>query len=150
MVNPTTQPTLAIWLSGKVHGSKLKLDWFENQRFVLVHINVSSLGVSPVPNTEFVGTTTGSSETVGIVKEEGKQEWKELGIPMEPNNINVNVGGIMEEGFINLLLNDSIDPTLLDSGKEFDENSGGSGDGRDYYEDNKNFWYSEFGELFPI
>ncbi|KAE8661340.1 Transcription factor MYB39 [Hibiscus syriacus] len=130
---------------------------------------IAGLGVSPVPTIEFIGTTSGSSETAGIVKEEGEQEWKELGsssnlgdykqgmgnylspftsslhamtVPMEPNNINVNVGGIMEEGFTNLLLNDSIDQTLSDSGKESDENSGGSGDGSDCFEDNKNYWNS--------
>ncbi|KAK5835218.1 Transcription factor MYB39 -like protein [Gossypium arboreum] len=140
---------------------------------------ITGLGVSPMPMIEFVGTTSGSSETAGIVKEEGEQEWKELGSSsnladykegmgnslssftsslqdmtisieggwtpesLRPNNINVNnVGNIMEEGFTNLLLNDSVDRSLSDSGKESDENSGGSGDGSDYYEDNKNYWNS--------
>ncbi|XVF14305.1 hypothetical protein REPUB_Repub09cG0047500 [Reevesia pubescens] len=133
----------------------------------------TGLGVSSMPIIEFVGTTSGSSET-GIIKEEGEQEWKGLGsstnlpdykdgmenslsftsslhdmtISMEggwtpeslrPNSNHVNV---MEEGFTNLLLNDSIDRRLSESGKESDENSGGSGDGRDYYEDNKNYWNS--------
>ncbi|XVF58312.1 hypothetical protein PTKIN_Ptkin07bG0055700 [Pterospermum kingtungense] len=62
---------------------------------------------------------------------------------LRPNgSAHVNVGNTMEEGFTNLLLNDSIDQNLSDSGKESDENSGGSGDGSDYYEDNKNYWNS--------
>ncbi|KAK8592869.1 hypothetical protein V6N13_043506 [Hibiscus sabdariffa] len=137
---------------------------------------VTGLGMSPLPMVEFCGTTSGSSETAGVVKEEGEQEWKALGsssnladykegmgnslssftsslhamtISMEggwtpeslrPNNINVNDGTIMEEGFTNLLLNDSMDRSLSDSGKESDGNSGGSGS--DYYEDNKNYWDS--------
>lgn len=51
----------------------------------------------------------------------------------------------MEEGFTNLLLNDSIDKSLSadDSGKDSDQNSHGSGGGgSDYYEDNKNYWNS--------
>ncbi|XVE83755.1 hypothetical protein DITRI_Ditri16bG0111900 [Diplodiscus trichospermus] len=134
------------------------------------------LGASSMSMIEFVGTTSGSSETE-IIKEEGEQEWKGLGsatnlpdyredmdnslsftsslhdmtISMEggwtseslrPNSSHVNVGNVMEEGFTNLLLNDSIDHNLSDSGKESDENSGGSGDGSDYYEDNKNYWNS--------
>ncbi|KAL4376822.1 hypothetical protein GQ457_02G019210 [Hibiscus cannabinus] len=139
---------------------------------------VTGLGMSPMPMVEFCGTTSGSSETAGVVKEEGEQEWKELGsssnladykegmgnslssftsslhamtLSMEggwtpeslrPNNINVNDGTIIEEGFTNLLLNDSMDRSLSDSGKESDGNSGGSGNGSDYYEDNKNYWNS--------
>ncbi|XWS44330.1 hypothetical protein CRYUN_Cryun15aG0036000 [Craigia yunnanensis] len=61
---------------------------------------------------------------------------------LRPNSNHVNVGNVMEEGFTNLLLNDSIDRSLSDSGKESDENSGGSGDGSDYYEDNRNYWNS--------
>ncbi|XWS40903.1 hypothetical protein CRYUN_Cryun17cG0036100 [Craigia yunnanensis] len=61
---------------------------------------------------------------------------------LRPNSSHVGVGNVMEEGFTNLLLNDSIDRSLSDSGKESDENSGGSGDGSDYYEDNKNYWNS--------
>ena len=57
---------------------------------------------------------------------------------LRPNSSHVSVGNVMEEGFTNLLLNDSIDRSLSDSGKESDENSGGS----DYYEDNKNYWNS--------
>ncbi|KAK6266844.1 hypothetical protein QUC31_017681 [Theobroma cacao] len=136
----------------------------------------TGLGVSSMPMIEFVGTTSGSSDT-GIIKEEGEQDWKGLGsssnlpeykegmenslsftsslhdmtISMEggwtpeslrPNNGHVNVGNVMDEGFTNLLLNDSMDRSLSDSGKESDENSGGSGDGSDYYEDNKNYWNS--------
>ncbi|OMO79327.1 hypothetical protein CCACVL1_13747 [Corchorus capsularis] len=56
---------------------------------------------------------------------------------------NNNVGNVIEEvGFTNLLLNDSIDRSLSDSGKDSDENSGSGGDGSDYYEDNKNYWNS--------
>ncbi|XWS32893.1 hypothetical protein CRYUN_Cryun22dG0030100 [Craigia yunnanensis] len=136
----------------------------------------TGLGVNSMPMIEFVGTTSGSSET-GIIKEEGEQEWKGLGsstnLPdykeglenslsftsslhditisleggwtsesLRPNSSHVNVGNELEEGFTNLLLNDSIDQNLSDSGKESDENSGGSGDGSDYYEDNKNYWNS--------
>ncbi|XVE68176.1 hypothetical protein DITRI_Ditri09bG0047800 [Diplodiscus trichospermus] len=62
---------------------------------------------------------------------------------LRPNgSTHVNVGNIMEDGFTNLLLNDSIDRSLSDSGKESDDNSGGSGHGSDYYEDNKNYWNS--------
>ncbi|XVF60578.1 hypothetical protein PTKIN_Ptkin08bG0059100 [Pterospermum kingtungense] len=62
---------------------------------------------------------------------------------LRPNSSDVNVGNGMEEGFTSLLLSDSIDRSLSDSGKESDENSGGSGDhGSDYYEDNKNYWNS--------
>ncbi|KAL4369362.1 hypothetical protein GQ457_05G017640 [Hibiscus cannabinus] len=142
------------------------------------HPIITRIGVSPMPMIELVGTTSGSCETTGIVKEEGDQEWKELGssnnladyeeglgtslssftsslhdmtISMEggwtpeslrPSNINVNAGSIMEEGYTNLLLNDSIEPSLSDSGKDSDENSGGSRNGSDYYEDNKNYWDS--------
>nr|URY18793.1 MYB protein [Zanthoxylum bungeanum] len=54
---------------------------------------------------------------------------------------NVNVGSTMEEGFTNLLLNDSVDdrPSLSDSCKD----SENSDDGSDhYYQDNKNYWNS--------
>ncbi|KAK8479569.1 hypothetical protein V6N11_047385 [Hibiscus sabdariffa] len=61
---------------------------------------------------------------------------------LRPSNINFNAGNILEEGYTNLLLNDSIEPSLSDSGKDSDENSGGSGNGIDYYEDNKNYWDS--------
>ncbi|XWS30236.1 hypothetical protein CRYUN_Cryun24cG0099400 [Craigia yunnanensis] len=61
---------------------------------------------------------------------------------LRPNSSHVNVRNVMEDGFTNLLLNDSIDRSLSDSGKESDENSGGSADGSDYYEDNKNYWNS--------
>ncbi|XP_022773741.1 transcription factor MYB16-like [Durio zibethinus] len=127
----------------------------------------TGLGVSSMPMVEFVGTTSGSAET-GIIKEEGEQDWKGLGsstnlpdykegmeinslsftsslhdmtISMEggwtpeslrPNSSQVNVGNI----------NDSIDRSLSDNGKESDENSGGGGDGSDYDEDNKNYWNS--------
>eukprot|EP00257_Ricinus_communis_P023702 XP_015583755.1 transcription factor MYB106 [Ricinus communis] len=53
----------------------------------------------------------------------------------------IHADHVMEEGFTNLLLNDSTDRSLSDSGKESD-NSGGSGNGSDYYEDNKNYWNS--------
>lgn len=60
------------------------------------------------------------------------------------SNVHVNVGNSMEEGFTNLLLNDSVDqPDLSDGGKD-SENSGGGGSdsGSDYYQDNKNYWNS--------
>ena len=63
---------------------------------------------------------------------------------LRPNSSHINVGNVnvMEEGFTNLLLNDSIDRSLPDSGKESDENSGGGTDGSIYSEDNKNYWNS--------
>lgn len=52
----------------------------------------------------------------------------------------------MEEGFTNLLLNDSIGdrPSLSDSGKDSENSGGGDGgdSGSDYYQDNKNYWNS--------
>ncbi|OAY56828.1 hypothetical protein MANES_02G047900v8 [Manihot esculenta] len=52
----------------------------------------------------------------------------------------IHVGNVdIEEGFTSLLLNDSGERSLSDSGKDSD-NSGGSGN--DCYEDNKNYWNS--------
>ncbi|XP_059450453.1 transcription factor MYB106-like [Corylus avellana] len=47
-----------------------------------------------------------------------------------------NVMGVGEEGFTNLLLNNS-ERSLSDGG---DDSDNGSGSGSDYYEDNKNYW----------
>lgn len=51
------------------------------------------------------------------------------------------MGDQEEEGFTNLLLNNSDDRSLSDGGEDSD-NGGGSGSGSDYYEDNKNYWNS--------
>ncbi|GMJ08599.1 myb domain protein 106, NOECK [Hibiscus trionum] len=83
----------------------------------------NGIGPSSMLMTEFAGTASASSET-GIIKQEGEQEWKGLG------GSSTNLA--MEDGFINLLLNDSSDPSLSDSGKESDGNSA----------DNKNYWNS--------
>ncbi|KAE8694955.1 Transcription factor MYB34 [Hibiscus syriacus] len=89
----------------------------------------NGIGPSSMPMTEFTGTASASSET-GIIKQEGEQEWKGL----EGSSTNL----AMEDGFINLLLNDSTDPSLSDGGKESDGNSGGIDD---QCEDN-NYWNS--------
>ncbi|XP_021678987.2 transcription factor MYB16 isoform X2 [Hevea brasiliensis] len=65
--------------------------------------------------------------------------------PWTPESLRLNsghlqIGNVMEEGFTTLLLSDSGDRNLTDSGKDSDHNSGGSGG--DYYEDNKNYWNS--------
>lgn len=55
----------------------------------------------------------------------------------------VHAGNVMgEEGFTNLLLNNSDDRSLSDGGGDSDNGCGsGSGSGSDhYYEDNKNYW----------
>ncbi|GMI93125.1 myb domain protein 16 [Hibiscus trionum] len=103
----------------------------------------NGIGPSPMPLAEFTGTASASSET-GIIKQEGEHEWKGLGLSnnsllfTDPTSIH-EIGNAMEDGFINLLLNDSTDPSLSDSGKDSDGNSGGS----DYHcEDNKNYWNS--------
>ncbi|KAH7554562.1 hypothetical protein JRO89_XS12G0236600 [Xanthoceras sorbifolium] len=65
--------------------------------------------------------------------------------------LNSSVGNSMEEGFTNLLLNDSaaVDDhrSLSDSCRDSDNSGGGCGDGSDsggsdYYQDNKNYWNS--------
>ncbi|KAK2655559.1 hypothetical protein Ddye_008611 [Dipteronia dyeriana] len=71
------------------------------------------------------------------------------------NNGHVSVGNSsMEEGFTNLLLNDSVDRSLSDSCRDSDTSGGGGGGGcggsggsddsggSDYYQDNKNYWSS--------
>nr|URY18809.1 MYB protein [Zanthoxylum bungeanum] len=57
-------------------------------------------------------------------------------VPWTPESFRVNNDSTMEEGFTNLLLNDSVR-----DGKD-SENSGGGGGGSDYYQDNKNYWNS--------
>lgn len=56
----------------------------------------------------------------------------------------VHFGNIMgEEGFTNLLLNNSDDQSLSDAGDDSDNGgASGSGGSHDYYEDNKNYWSS--------
>lgn len=114
-----------------------------------------------IPMIELVGTASGCSSETGIIKEEGEiNDWKNLansnltqnnsayhdhlGISMEnpwtPESLRLNIGSAMEEGFTNLLLSDSGDRSLTESGKESDIS--GSGSGSDYYEDNKNYWNS--------
>ncbi|KAL4386870.1 hypothetical protein GQ457_09G012320 [Hibiscus cannabinus] len=106
----------------------------------------NGIGPSSMPMTEFPGTASASSET-GIIKQEGEQEWKGLGVTVSSTNLVMesnnsltftpasihDIGNTMEDGFINLLLNDS-DPSLSDSGKESDGNSRGN--------DDKNYWNS--------
>ncbi|KAK5793308.1 transcription factor MYB16-like [Gossypium arboreum] len=100
----------------------------------------NGVGLSSMGMPDFVGTASASSE----IKQEGEQEWKGFGsstnLAME-NGFN-DIGNAMEDGFINLLLNDSTDPSLSDSGKESDGNSGDGIARDDHYEDNKNYWNS--------
>ncbi|KAK8519344.1 hypothetical protein V6N13_133268 [Hibiscus sabdariffa] len=108
----------------------------------------NGIGPSSIPMTEFAGTASASSET-GIIKQEGEQEWKGLGgsstnsASFTSTSIH-DIGNAMEDGFINLLLNDSIstDPSLSDGGKESDGNSGGSHDHCQDDDDNNNYWNS--------
>ncbi|OMP03581.1 hypothetical protein COLO4_10342 [Corchorus olitorius] len=90
--------------------------------------------------------STSSLHDMTISMEGGWNSTPESLRPNSNNNNghgNNNVGNVIEEvGFTNLLLNDSIDRSLSDSGKDSDENSGNGGDGSDYYEDNKNYWNS--------
>ncbi|KAK1562704.1 hypothetical protein Q3G72_015914 [Acer saccharum] len=71
------------------------------------------------------------------------------------NSGHVSVGNSsMEEGFTNLLLNDSVDRSLSNSCRDSDTSGGGGGSGcggsggsddsggSDYYQDNKNYWNS--------
>lgn len=125
-----------------------------------------SVGENSMPVIEFVGgATSGSNSAVGIVKEEGEQDWKgfeykegmennnhesnslctfratslhDMSISMETSTWSTDGGHIVgEDGFTNLLLNNSDDRSLSDGGGDSD-NAGGS----DYYEDNKNYWNS--------
>ncbi|KAE8662808.1 Transcription factor MYB51 [Hibiscus syriacus] len=106
----------------------------------------NGIGPSTMPMTEFVGTASASSET-GIIKQEGEQEWKGTNLAMDNINplsftstsIHDDIGNTMEDGFINLLLNDSSDPSLSDSGKESD----GSEDHCEE-DNNNNYWNSIF------
>ncbi|GLT56518.1 hypothetical protein SLA2020_295540 [Shorea laevis] len=157
--------------SGDLESPTSTLTFSENAPPVMCS---TGLGLSSMPITEFVGTSS-TSET-GIIKEEGDSthlpEYKEaienslsfttnlqdMSMSIETawtseslraNNAHVNnvIGNVMEEGFTNLLLSDSMDQSLSEGGKE-SENSGGSGDGgeggsgsgSDCYEDNKNYW----------
>ncbi|CAK7322950.1 unnamed protein product [Dovyalis caffra] len=127
------------------------------------------IGENSNPIIDFVGTS-GSTEA-GIIKEEGEHDWKsfshsshfpdnsapltsslhDMTISMEgpwnPESLRANsdcghVGIVMEEGFTDLLLNDSAEKSLSYNGKDSDH-SGASGSGSsDYYEDNKNYWNS--------
>ncbi|XP_041004470.1 transcription factor MYB106-like [Juglans microcarpa x Juglans regia] len=140
-------------------------------------MTTAGIGETSMPLIEFVGTTSGSSET-GIVKDEGEQDWKpfensthwseykegmenslsftsnlhDISMSMEgtwtsPESLrtsrgHVHFGNFMgdQEGFTNLLLNNSDDHQGLSDGGDDSEN--GSGSGSDYYEDNKNYWNS--------
>ncbi|KAJ7971003.1 MYB transcription factor [Quillaja saponaria] len=124
-------------------------------------IMTSALGENTMPMIEFVGTS-GTSEA-GIVKDKDDRDWKsyeykeEIQNPLSyTSNLNhmtwtaeslrtgVHVGNVMaEEGFTNLLLNNSYDRSFSDCGGDSDNGGGdGSGSGSDYYEDNKNYWNS--------
>ncbi|KAF3975065.1 hypothetical protein CMV_001670 [Castanea mollissima] len=126
-----------------------------------------SVGENSMPVIEFVGgTTSASNSEVGIVKEEGEQDWKgfeykegmennnhesnslctfratslhDMSISMEASTWSTSGGHVMgEDGFTNLLLNNSDDRSLSDGGGDSD-NADGS---HEYYEDNKNYWNS--------
>ncbi|GKV08755.1 hypothetical protein SLEP1_g20347 [Rubroshorea leprosula] len=140
----------------------------------------TGLGLSSMPIMEFAGSTLGSSET-GVVKEERNSthlpSYKEavenslslttnlhrgMSLSMETawtseslraRNADVNnaIGNVIEEGFTNLLLSESLDRSnLLDSGEESKNSGGGSlsgnsdggnrDSGSDYFQDNKNYW----------
>ncbi|KAF5748981.1 hypothetical protein HS088_TW04G00942 [Tripterygium wilfordii] len=125
-------------------------------------IMTSSVGDNSVPTIEFVGTSGNSSSETGIIKEEGEEDWKsmensvsftsglhhDMTLSIEaawtsPESLRGNsehVSIMEEEGFTSLLLNDSVDRSLSDGGKDSD-NCGG-GEGSEYYEDNKNYWNS--------
>ncbi|KAJ7974383.1 MYB transcription factor [Quillaja saponaria] len=124
-------------------------------------IMTTGLGEHSMQMIEFVGTS-GSSEA-GIVKE-GKRDWKnyehkdgiensmsftsnlrDMTWTPESFRTSVQVGNVMaEEGFTNLLLNNSDDRRLSAGGGESDNGGGGdgSGSGSDYYGDNKIYWNS--------
>ncbi|XP_041008293.1 transcription factor MYB106-like [Juglans microcarpa x Juglans regia] len=138
----------------------------------------NGVGDNSMPMIEFVGSTSGSSET-GAVKEEAEEDnWKpfensahvaeykegienslsftsslhDLSISMEgtwtPESLirtsgstgHIHFGNVMgDEGFTNLLLNNSDDQiSLSDGGDDSDHNGSGS----EYCEDNKNYWNS--------
>ncbi|GMY13722.1 transcription factor MYB106-like [Fagus crenata] len=129
----------------------------------------SVIGENSMPMIEFVGTTSGSSE-VGIVKEEGEQDWKgfEYKEGME-NNMNTNnslyfrpsslhdmsismeastwTGGGHVHHVGNVMGEDGLFTNLLLNNSDDRSLSDGGGDsdnagGSDYYEDNKNYWNS--------
>nr|URY18796.1 MYB protein [Zanthoxylum bungeanum] len=67
--------------------------------------------------------------------------------PWTPESFRANNDITMEDGFTNLLLNDSFGgdrPSLSDSCKDSENSGGGDGSdgGSDYYQDNKNYWNS--------
>ncbi|XP_038725137.1 transcription factor MYB106-like [Tripterygium wilfordii] len=127
-------------------------------------IMTSSVGDNLVHTIEFAGTSGNSSSETGIIREEGhEQDWKSMEnsvsftsgfhhdmtlsiesawaspeYSLRGNSEHVN---IMDEGFTSLLLNNSGDRSLSDSGKDSD-NCGGGEEGSKYYEDNKNYWNS--------
>lgn len=127
-----------------------------------IGLNTSSSSTAMI---EFVGTSSSDHhhDKGGNLKETGDQDdWKglenslsftssllDMTISVEGanwNNQNDN-DTTVEEGFTNLLLNDSIDQSLTsDSCKESDTSGSGAGGGGDsssnYYQDNKNYWNS--------
>ncbi|XP_038695669.1 transcription factor MYB106-like isoform X2 [Tripterygium wilfordii] len=93
-------------------------------------IMTSSVGDNSLPTIEFVGTSELHHDmTLSIEAAWTSPE------SFRGNNEHVN---IMDEGFNSLLLNDSGDRSLFDSGKDCDNSAAGS----EYYEDNKNYWNS--------
>ncbi|KAG2710202.1 hypothetical protein I3843_04G015200 [Carya illinoinensis] len=134
----------------------------------------AGVGDNSMRMIEFVGSTSGSSET-RAVKEEGEEDnWKpfensthvpeykegienslsftsslhDLSISMEgtwtPESLrtsgtgHIHFGNVMgDEGFTDLLLNNSDDLSLSDGGDDSDK-----GSGSEYSEDNKNYWNS--------
>ncbi|XP_022993616.1 transcription factor MYB106-like [Cucurbita maxima] len=123
-------------------------------------------GENSVAMIEFVGSSS-SCDQGGIMRE---REWKEEGIgnPSQlpeykegfensmsftshemtlsieatwtAESLRTSDNGIAEEGFTNLLLNNTDERRQSDGGG--DESENGSGSGTDYYEDNKNYWNS--------
>ncbi|KAJ8750250.1 hypothetical protein K2173_014165 [Erythroxylum novogranatense] len=159
--------TLSTGIGGDLESPTSTLTFSENAPPIMISAN---MGENSVPLIEFVGTS-GSSET-GIIKDESEHDWKgmansnhlpensvsfssdfqDMTISMEgtwspeslrTNSSHVHAGNVMEEGFTSLLLSDSTEQNLSESGKH-SENSGGSGGGSGYYEDNKNYWNSIF------
>ncbi|GLT36196.1 hypothetical protein SLA2020_105900 [Shorea laevis] len=140
----------------------------------------TGLGLSSMPIMEFAGSTSGSSET-GVVKEERNSThlpsykeavenslslttnlhrgislsmetaWTSESLRASNSDANNAIGNVIEEGFTNLLLSESLDRSnLFDRGKESKNSGGGSGSGNsdegnrdsdsDYFQDNKNYW----------
>ncbi|GAU14134.1 hypothetical protein TSUD_169590 [Trifolium subterraneum] len=104
-------------------------------------------------------SASSSSNQVLNIKEEGEKEWKgyedsthllEFKEVVENSSMafTSTMINVAEEGFTNLLLNNSNsgDPSLSsESGGECNTcdgsgSGGGSGGGSDFYEDNKNYW----------